>query len=328
VIRYYTIILQKKMENKKIIIRNFDSRKIFLSILTVFSTFLVIDLISNFLEFIIIDMNLNGDFFIFLYLDKIFLNIGLIGIISIFFSYYCYKKKKDLFSILMSWILFSFILGSISIFFHWIENFSIPPSNILAHDYLYMNIWFDRIWFYAIPPLCIIASIGGFEFVKNVNNLSFFQGKRLNIKLFLKDVAFSIFILLTSSGIMLFGMWMVNSDRIINDEEAMTIGWISENIPPDSKIVITNFPYQCAITMTYSTVFYADEIFNNNNPLNEQQLIFLITSNIRYIIISREFISQSSNVSIFINEYLIPNFYNVTLYQNREFNVSYAPFFG
>ena len=310
----------------------FNSNKIFLLFLITFTIFLTIDIISNYLEFSIYYSLLNEQSFLFLYLDKIFLILGLIGIIAIYLSYFMLKINKKLFAFLIAWIVVFFLLGSLLIFYQWIKIFPNSPNSLSAHEILYMNYWYDRVWFYAIFPLSILASVGGFKLTKKIQKHSLFRQRRYLI-IFLKDTAFTIFMFMTLFGIIISGALMVNTDISPNNDEVQTIGWMSDNIEPYSKILVNDKNNNIVIgtkTMTFCEVCYIDDIFPEGYNQSEyiQQIHHLKDNDIRYFVISVEYLSQPLNSSVFIKNYLIPDFYNVTLCQFGNYNITYAPFFN
>ena len=87
--------IDKKITRKRIL--NLGVKTKFRVFLIIFTIFFAIEFTSIFLEFLNPNLNLSQDFFFFLYLDKIFLNLGVIGILGILISYYCWKKDKFLF---------------------------------------------------------------------------------------------------------------------------------------------------------------------------------------------------------------------------------------
>lgn len=331
---FFCIIIQRilnKMNKVKFKIKfkiKKDSKKVFKFFLLIFNIFLIIYIIGIIVDLIIVDINLGENFFFFLYLNKIFLNIGIIGIIAVnlsFFSFRIRKKKKKIYFLII-WILFSFILGSILIYLRWIENIHGSPMDLSKNIYVDMINWFDRIWFYSIPPLCVLASIGIFKVVKKFKNHKYFKNKRI-LKPTLKYTSFLILILLSYSSIVVFGMWVGTSSVRANDDEIQTIGWMSENIPQDSNILIEkNYHIMHGIrTLTFGNSYYIDDIFNNESEYI-QQIYYLKDNNIRYMLISQSGINQSSNLFLFINNTLIPNFYNVTLFKTGEVSIYYAPY--
>jgi len=126
---------------------------------------------------------------------------------------------------------------------------------------------------------------------------------------------------------------MVNTDISPNNDEVQTIGWMSDNIEPYSKILVNDKNNNIVIgtkTMTFCEVCYIDDIFPEGYNQSEyiQQIHHLKDNDIRYFVISVEYLSQPLNSSVFIKNYLIPDFYNVTLCQFGNYNITYAPFFN
>lgn len=274
--------------------------------------------------FLIQDINVVTNNFLLCYLDAIFMYLGLIGIIAIYLSYYCYKRKKRLFYILLSWIIISIILGSIMIFYEWITNFPLSPREIPTNNYSYMIIWFDKIIRYAYLPISVIASIGIFEFIKVFKNKVTLKRNK-----FLKHVLryFIISIVLSSFTLELIVLFNKNNYILINDDEVQIIGWASENIPYNSNIIIENNKRLTngLKTMTFCRVYYINEIFKKekyNQTEFDEKIEFLKFNGYQYILVSQNFITKYNNGRFFIN-----NFYNNTLYQCGGYNISYAPYF-
>jgi len=91
------------------------------------------------LEVIFVNLNFSNNFFFFLYLDKIFLNIGIIGVFGGCLSHYCWKRDKRLFLTLTSWIIISFMLAFIKYFIEFLEIFPLSPESISEGDVFIMD---------------------------------------------------------------------------------------------------------------------------------------------------------------------------------------------
>lgn len=295
---------------------------LFLSIFLSFEIFLII------LKIIPYDYNLNGIFFFF-YLDKIFLNIGIIGIIGLLLSKYSFNKENRIYLLLISWILFSLIFASLLIYKEWISNFGILPEDITEDTP--MIIWFDRIWIYSIPAFCILTSVGIYEFTKKYKNHDFLNKKKC-IKPFLKHLTFLSILSLCFSGIIITGINKGNAKLRYNETRIEAISWISDNIPMNSGVlVIDNFFMGVGIdSITIVRQHFFDDFFFEefNTTLYAQKISQLKTWNIPYIEISQSYLLNFPNISNFINDILIPNFYNETIFENEDIIVCYAPYFN
>ncbi|MHA1284445.1 MAG: hypothetical protein ACTSQP_18245 [Promethearchaeota archaeon] len=276
--------------------------------------------------FLILNANYICGSFLQCYLDIIFRSFGFIGIIAIFLSYYCYKRKKRLFYILLLWIFVPFLLGSILFYYNWISNFPLSPQEIPIYDFNYMINWFTKMIRYAYPSVSIIASIGIFEFVKKIKNKKILKSRKL-LKFFI--IYFIISVLLFPFISELIIRFNIRTNYTISDEEVRIISWASEKIPINSKIIISPGDTRLANgfkTMTYCNVYYFNDIFKkgryNQTEFNEQ-IHNLKVNRYQYILISLYFLNEYLNSSSFIKE-----FYNNTLYQSGRYNLSYAPYFG
>ena len=311
--------------------------KLFNILFLIFIAFFIAESVFLILDFTVIEFNLSEHIFFFLCLDKLYLNLGFIGVLGIFFSYYCYKKYRNLFLILISWIIVSFAIGYILIIAEWIKNFNIAPIIISERSYLLMIYWFDRLWFYSIPPLCILASIGTIELVKRLKYHSIFNRNKY-LTLFTKQFGVLSIIFLSISGIIITGVVYGNSNYRYAYAQINTLGWISDNIPIHSKVLVgDNFFMGVGInSINFFNHYFFDEIFKAEyNEIENIQLIeYLKQDNMKYLVINSFFISYYLNKSDFVYNILIPNFYNDTLYECKEeqvigaITVYYAPYFN
>ncbi|MFX1328202.1 MAG: hypothetical protein ACFE91_08665 [Promethearchaeota archaeon] len=308
---------------------------IFKIFLLLFITFLIIEIFITFIEQFILNVNLANESFFFLYLDKFYLNLGFIGILGILFSYYCYKKSKSLFLSLISWIIFSFLLAFSLIFMENIKNYPIPPKEIPEENIFMMDYWFNRIWFYSIPALCIFTSIGIFELLNKLKTYRLSQKYKFLYPILKNIMAISI-ILFSFSGVIISGL-INGSTRFRYSKSAITtLNWISENIPVRSGVLVgDNFFMGVgtdSITFVRQYFFYDifEEEFNETQCI--QQIEYLKSERIQYVLISQFFISYYLNKSDFTNNILLPKFYNITLFNITynyfgDLSVYYAPYF-
>ena len=223
-----------------------SSKFIFKFILFIFSEFLIIEI----LHIIVIKIMepfliINKNFFTF-YLDLIFANIGLIGILGIYLSYFCFKKNRQLFYVLLSWCLFTIGLASILIFRRWLQYPFTTVSEIPSNQYFYMMYWYTRNWYYSIIPLSIFSSIGIIKLIKILKSKRFIKNLNKIKKIIPYLIFISSLIFLTFSQTIIYGMRIYNSFLYdphfhIKDEEAQMFGWVSENVPRDSKILIDRY---------------------------------------------------------------------------------------
>ena len=256
--------------------------------------------------------------------------IGFIGIIGIYLSYYCFKKNKNLFKILVSWMIFSFSLAFLIITKNFILFYPELPKEIPHYHSEIMFLWYERIWFYSIPSLSIFASIGILKLIKVFKTQILVRKKKI-YRQFLRYAAVSIFIFFTFSGLTTAGMSYGSEENKIGDNEVLVIGWASENLPRNSRILIEgNFDLERGLqTMTYCKIFHISKEFNENanETENIEEIEDLEERDIKYLLVSKDYLEKSTSLSSFIRRYLIPNFYNESKYENPEYLVYYAPYF-
>jgi hypothetical protein len=229
----------------------------------IFSLLLELEVIFN------IIFKKQQNFFTF-YIDVLFLNIGFIGILGIYLSYSSFKTNKQLFYILLVWFIFLFGLGSILIFINGVNYPFTPPQGIPYNDYFYMMYWFDRIWYYSILPLSIFASIGIINIGNYVNARRCEDNSREKLKLFRSSIYASIIIFLSLSNTIIAGMDWNNKSYYITDEQAQIIGWVSDNIPSRSSVLIENHNIKYIAHLNRYKYYFidlmvADALFNYEN---------------------------------------------------------------
>jgi hypothetical protein len=299
----------------------------------IFKLFILIFTVCLFIEFILLGMKyfipkfgLGKDFFLFLYFNKIFLSIGLIGIIGVYSSIYIYTKYKKLYITLLLWILSSIIGASLVFYIDWFVNYRFTPQTFLENSN--SIIWFNEIWIFSIPPLCIMSSFGMFELLNKIKKYEFFTRNKFSTPIFKVLISFSL-LSFSFSGIIISGVINGNANYRYSDSRVETLGWISENIPAYSGIlVIDNFFMGGGIhSITFVSQYYLYDIFDEtyNETLYIQQIRTLRENNIRYLEVSQLFLTFFPEISDFINDYLIPNFYNQSLYQNGEIAIYKTP---
>ncbi|MFX1311076.1 MAG: hypothetical protein ACFFHD_00475 [Promethearchaeota archaeon] len=341
----FTLILKKYLskmvmnDSFKRYVTKLDSKNFAMIVLYTSFFFLILAI-----SFIIIDENftrsrLKDTFFFAFYIDKIYTNIGFIGIIGILVSPLCYKKDKRLFYFLISFIIIIFLVASILIFkFFFIDFPNISPNDLPYEAVELMNYWFRLTWSFSIPPLAILCAIGLYDLPKYIRR--FFNNKRRKgifrfLGFNLKIISIISFIILSFSNIFIVGVFWDSSKLRIEDNQAQVIGWISENIPRESKILIEknrdpNYHFKRAIgSIGMCHVHYFEEIFPNyiysiNFSDYENEVNNLREKEIKYLIFSINNESWYPIISEFIWIVLIPNFYNVSLFEYKNLAIFYA----
>lgn len=282
------IILLKltKVKKKKLVKYNFAKnsviRKIYLSFILLFT----IGLILYVIYYLILD---RIDNFILFSLEYIYNNIGIIGIISTYLSYFCFLKNRRLFLLLFSWITLIFFLSFMIIFINWINYPFSNPYN-LTNDFSLMRYWFTRNWFYSIIPYSILGVYGFKELMiilnEKYNKIPSFS----RIKSTLKILIVTLITFLSLSNLAISGVMWYNY-RIFgyyfDDEEAQIIGWISENVPEGSNILIDRFILYHLDDLSFSSSFYINEVVKdslNNQTYGELLLDIDENCEIRYFL--------------------------------------------
>ncbi|MFW9829024.1 MAG: hypothetical protein ACFFEY_15710 [Candidatus Thorarchaeota archaeon] len=317
----------KKRENKKGYIRINNATIVFKIILFIFTVLLLIELIISLLE----NSGLSQFSFFFLFLDKVIPNLGIIGILGIYFSYSFFKKHKNLYLILLSWVVVSFALAFLPLLIELFTKFPASPESISYPTYIIIFIWFDRIWFYCIPALCILAS---FAFYRIINRIRF--NLALSVNKYFKYIllnSFSVVIIVFSfSGIFLSGFVYGDPKFRYTNNQIETLNWISENVPIYSGIVVGDNFFMGVGTdsITFIDQYFLYDIFKPefNETQCREQIGFLKNNTVQYAVISQFFITYILNKSDFVNNVLVEDFYNLTLYTNGDLAVYYAPFFN
>ncbi|MFX1443901.1 MAG: hypothetical protein ACFFHV_10845 [Promethearchaeota archaeon] len=309
---------------------NYPNYKYFLIFFTVLLT---IEIIAIILEEFFLDFKLDEKFTFFFYLDKIFLNIGFIGIIAIYLFYYSFEKDKKLFFPLISWVLTMFLIASLFIFLFWFQTDPIRLNSINKGNRFVMDFWFKRIWLYSIIPLCILAAIGLFKLTTRIKNRPFFKtliANKTRTKA-LKLSFLSLLIFLSNTQLIFAGIYSGSATNAPKDEEIELLSWMSENIPLDSNFLIDNdYIIRIGIfSMVNGRYFFIKDYFKSdyNETENIERIDDLIDDNIEYLLIHEDLLYDSSNSSRFIRNYLIPNFYNESEHRTTHYRLYYAPYF-
>ncbi len=201
--------------------------------------------------------NINNQF-IFYYLNVyIFPSIGLIGILGSCLLYFSYKKNRNLFLILNIWLIIVFIIASLPIFKIFLSDFPNIPTleqairQISNTEYNNMIYWFTRTWFYAIPVISMLFVMGIMKFTEYLKKIRFFK-RKIFLGSTLKNFSVSIFIFFSMTNLIVVGIYWQNHVYNVSDEEAQSIGWITNNIPDDSNILMgAEFDQHLVRTLDY-----------------------------------------------------------------------------
>ena len=308
-------------------------KKFFKYCMVIFTIFLIIEINVIILEEFISDLNLSEDYTFFYFLDKIFIYIGLIGILGFYLSYYCFIKDKHLFMILVSWVIISFLIATTLILLFWFQSDLVKLNDISKINRTFMNYWYGRTWHYSIIPLSILTATGLIKLVKKVENQDFFRFffRKKNRKKICKLLFFSLFISMSYTNFIITAIDFGKTENNIKSDDVKTVIWISNNIPDNSYFLMENhYIIRLGIeSMINGESFFIHHIFKSD--YNETELIEEIDelkdNEIEYLLITEDFLSESSDVSRFFKYYLIPNFYNDSLKEIGDYRIYYAPYF-
>ena len=81
-------------------------------------------------------------------------------------------------------------------------------------------------------------------------------------------------------------------------------------------------------TFSY-VIVYIEDIFKSDFNYTEliNEIDYLKENDIKYLLISEDFLSESSDDAYFVRSYLKPYFYNETKYESDNYRILYAPYF-
>ena len=230
---------KQSIKNKKWGNKNRFTRKIFIFLNYIFLFFLILEIMLN------LTRSFRGMTYFTLTLHLVIFNIGLIGILAIFFSYFIFKEHETLFYVLSAWILSLFVLAFIGLLINWVKYPNLAPIELPGGEYdKWIQYWFNRIWYYSIIPLSIFASVGVLQFLKKFHSKNFKIG-RFNLKeIHLKSVFVSLIIFFSISNTILAGIhFSIATDTILTNEEAQVTGWMTNNVNPGMNVLVDRFHF-------------------------------------------------------------------------------------
>lgn len=271
-------------------------------------------------------LNFELTYFFLFNIENIYVNLGFIGIVGIILSYYCFKKYKSLYFILTSWIIAIITISFLPILQVWLINNEIPH---IGNQFNIASIWFTRMWVYIPIPLSIFASIGIFSLKDRLERL---KGNKLK-KLFIKNfypLTFISLILFSYSG--LAARTIPYGTYRLSDEELEIIQWSSQNLPINSNVLIIDYFFlRLDIKLSNRiSVFSFEDIFSEsyNETEYDKKIDDLKYLNVQFAIIYKNYFLNSNNKTNFLNDILIDDFYNQTLFSSGNRDVCYAPYFN
>ena len=141
------------------------------------------------------------------------------------------------------WFICLFLISVIPLIVNWLAYPFINPSELPAKSFFGINYWFSRTWYYSIIPISILASIGLIKLTKFLSLKFPIIERKKNINLSLKLISLSFFVVFIFSNSIIAGMHYHNAtSKTLNDEEVQVIGWIAENLPSDSNMLVDRAP--------------------------------------------------------------------------------------
>ena len=338
---FLLILLIRYINNKYFEIREYkilnfkiNSKKTFKYTLYLFTSLLIIELFVVLLSNTILNVKLYEKYLFFNYIHILFTNIGYVGISAIYLSYFCYRKNKSLFIIMIIWILIAILIASFLFFINWINTFAIKTNSIEKENYFLMFYWFKRFWFFAVIPLSIIFSIGFINFVKyikvkkKINKI--FSNKKY--RLIIRYGFFSLFVFFAFSNLFIITLRTGNINNRISKDNIEMISWTTEDLSSDSKVLMEKDEFTLKVGILFlsnsqpyflENYISADAIY----PERCEEINDLIEEKVKYFLISDEFFDDLNNRTVFVRNFLIPHFYNETLKESGKLTLYYAPFF-
>ena len=133
---------------------------------------------------------------------------------------------------------------------------------ILTENYHRASYWFDRTIYYVNIPASIFASIGLIKLVRKFDKKPLRLKYATNLKLFFKMSSIGSLLFFAMVNTVMFGIEINNFEGNLDDNQAQVSGWVSENIPKDSNVMVddnTIYYYLRAISLT-KTYFINKEI--------------------------------------------------------------------
>ena len=246
--RYSSIRKKSKIK------RNLNHKFIFVLLELIFLSFLFLEIILN---LIFTKRGLN--YFTF-FLHLFYYRIGFIGIIGILLSYYGHKMIRETFFILLVWFLLIYFISIFSFLSQWIQSPVSMP--ILTESYHSASYWFDRTIYYVNIPASIFASIGLIKVIRRFDKKSLRLKYAKNLKIFFKMSCIGGLLFFAMVNTVMFGIEINNFKGNLDDNQAQVSGWVSENLPKDSNIMVddnTIYYYLRAVSLT-KTYFINKEI--------------------------------------------------------------------
>ena len=172
-------------------------------------------------------------------LHLFYFNLGFTGILGFYLSYLCYKKNKQIFYTIILWFMCLFLVSVAPLIVNWFLYPFLNPLALSARFLSRFTYWFSRTWYYSIIPISILASIGLIKLTKFLSWKILIRERKKNINLSLKLISLSFIVVFIFSNSILAGIEIKNIiHNPLNEEEIHVIGWIAENLPHNSNMLV------------------------------------------------------------------------------------------
>jgi len=211
----------------------FSPKTIITTIIIFYTAFLFLEITLNLIR------TIRSLYYFTFILHLFYYNLGLTGILGVYLSFLCYKKNKQIFYIAFTWFVCLILISIIPIFINWLSYPLLNPLELVAKINLRNSYWFSRTWSYSIIPISILASIGVIKLIKFLSLKFVIIRIKKRIFVSLKLISLSTFVFFVFSNSIIAGMFLNNEPyQTLDDEEIQVIGWITENLPSSSNILV------------------------------------------------------------------------------------------
>ncbi|KKL59755.1 hypothetical protein LCGC14_2212130, partial [marine sediment metagenome] len=258
-------------------------------------------------------MGINSqEYFLIFYLSTLIGAIGVFGIIGIYLSYFCFKENKNLYLFLLSWIVLIIGLASLLIFLRWVQYPTSLVSDIPDEYYARLTHWFTRTWYYSMIPLSILMSIGLIKLIQQLKSRNRFKVNKYKRKKPIGSLTliYTLIFLSISNPITQVIFW--DNYYSVPDEDAQFIGWITKNVPRESKILFDRYMWNFNNRLEgdlylYKTFYLEEEMGICQGNLSDHDIGLLIdyltTKNITYLMLNRQHICDGDGYQKLIVQY-------------------------
>ena len=207
------------------------------------------------------------------FLDLIFFNIGIIGIIALLSLKQVYKVNKEMMYILILWFLAIFSLALLGFMINVISYPNLTPLEWPEGMYhRWITYWFQRFWYYSIIPLSLFASVGVVYFIRDFKGIKLIKWRLRPNNRYITLIICSFLVFFSLSNTILSGVAFQNQrSNILNSEEAQITGWVSENVPPNSSLLVDRRQldkYLGLISATRTALMSNEDILDSANYKN------------------------------------------------------------